>query len=55
MDSKHITCFVCQYEFRTNLKRFGFIHHVKKHQGTKPFTKKAICEACISGLWNDDL
>jgi len=55
VNSKRVICFVCEYEFRTDLKKFGFIHHNKAHKGTKPFTKKAICEACIGGLWNDYL
>ena len=53
--NKNITCVVCEYTFTTKLMVFSYIHHNKKHEGTKPFTKRPICDACKAGLWNDSV
>jgi hypothetical protein len=55
MNNKNITCAVCEYTFTTKLMVFSYIHHNKKHEGTKPFTKRPVCDACKAGLWSDSV
>ncbi len=52
-----LKCSICEYDFTfaKGIKEFDFIHHNKKHENTKPFDKKAICEACKYGIWKDNL
>jgi hypothetical protein len=37
------------------MKTFDFIHWNNKHENTKQFKMKPICEACINGIYKEKL
>jgi len=49
-----VKCTICEFKFH-KLKEFDFIHWNKKHVHTREFNKKPICEACICGIFKQNL
>ena len=49
-----IKCIICDFKFRY-MKTFDFIHWNNKHENTKQFKMKPICEACINGIYKEKL
>ena len=49
-----VKCIICDFKFR-GMKEFDFIHWNKKHEHTKQFKMKPICEACKAGIFKEKL